>query len=165
MDVREAVEQLESCIEDAESGLPEDIFLLVSRITPLVNVDLLIRDEQGNTLLTWRDDGYCQAGWHVPGGIVRFRESFAHRICAVAAGELGIKVNFQKEPLAVNEVILPELTSRGHAISFLYDCKVISALDEKLKYGGGTPEPGEWAWHDKCPNNIVSVHEMYRRFM
>jgi len=165
MKINKIIKQLEAFVENPTTGLPEDLFLFVSRITPLVNVDLLIKNEQNHTLLTWRDDSYHPAGWHVPGGIVRFKESFATRIKAVAAGELGAKVNFKGEPLAMNEVILPSLTTRGHAISFLYECRLIGSPDKKLKYVGGIPKPGEWTWHDKCPENIISVHEMYRRFI
>ncbi len=164
MGIKKIINQLEACVENPTTGLPEDVFLFVSRITPLVNVDLLIKNELNHTLLTWRDDDYS-AGWHVPGGVVRIKERFAQRINAVAAGELGAKVNFKKKPLAVNEVILPSLTARGHCISFLYGCTLISPPDEKLKYVNGIPKPGEWAWHYKCPDNIISVHEMYRRFI
>ena len=44
---------LESEIDTVEAGLPEELFLFVSRVTPLVNVDLLIQDDQKHTLLTW----------------------------------------------------------------------------------------------------------------
>ena len=165
MGIKKIISQLEAYIEDPTTGLPEDVFLFVSRITPLINVDLLIKNEQNHTLLTWRDDGYYPASWHIPGGIVRFKEPLAKRIHAVAAGELGAKVNFKKEPLAVNEVILPPLTTRGHCISFLYECTFMSPPDKKLKYVNGIPKPGEWAWHEKCPDNLIQVHEMYRKYI
>jgi len=165
MEIKKIINQLEAYVENLTTGLPEDVFLFVSRITPIINVDLLVKNEKNHTLLTWRHDGYFPAGWHIPGGIVRVKEPFAQRINAVAAGELGAKVNFKKEPLAVNEVILPSLTTRGHFISLLYKCTLISSLDKNLKFKKGIPKPGEWAWHDKCPDNIISFHEMYRRFI
>jgi len=64
------------------------VFALVSRVTPLVNVDLLIKDEQRRTLLTWRDDEFFGAGWHVPGEIIRYKESAADRIRTCARLEL-----------------------------------------------------------------------------
>ena len=48
------IRQLESEIDAVEAGLPGELFLFVSRVTPLVNVDLLIEDEHKRTLLTWR---------------------------------------------------------------------------------------------------------------
>src|SRR6185295_12919473 len=79
---------LEARAAEVRRDLPEDMFLLVSRLTPLVNVDLLIKDNQNRTLLTWRDDEYYGAGWHIPGGIIRFRETAADRVLAVGRGEL-----------------------------------------------------------------------------
>lgn len=157
---------LESFINNPSEGLPYEVFLFVTRITPMINVDLLIKNENNHTLLTWRDDGIYLPGWHVPGGIIRYKETISDRIKAVAAGELGAKIKFSEKPLAINEVIHPPSRRvRGHFISMLYECALLSSLDEKLRYEKGTPKPGEWAWHNKCPDNIISVHEMYRKFM
>lgn len=165
MEIKEIIDLLESLIENPSERLPEDIFLFVSRITPLVNVDLLIKNVQNHTLLTWRDDGFYPPSWHVPGGIIRYKETIADRINAVAATELGVKVEFKKDPMTINEVIHPSRKARSHFISLLYECRLINSLNEGLKYEKGTPKPGEWAWHRKCPDNIISVHEMYRKYI
>ena len=81
------VRQLGCLVFDSKQGIPTDLFYFVSRMTPLVNVDLLIRDEGGRTLLIWRDDEFYH-GWHIAGGIIRFKERAADRIAAVAALEL-----------------------------------------------------------------------------
>jgi len=52
MEIKKVINLLESSIKNSSQGLPEDIFLFVSRITPMVNVDLLIKNEQNQTLLT-----------------------------------------------------------------------------------------------------------------
>jgi len=162
--IKETINLLESLIKNPSDGLPEDIFLFISRITPLINVDLLIKNEKGQTLLTWRDDGYHGPGWHIPGGIIRYKEKTSDRINAVAKKELGSKVSFKKNPLAINEVICSRKT-RGHFISLLYECKLINSLDENLKFKQEKLKPGQWAWHSKCPDNIISIHEMYRKFI
>jgi hypothetical protein len=46
------IDNLEASIPDPLTGLPEDLFLFVSRITPIINVDLLIKNESDHTLLT-----------------------------------------------------------------------------------------------------------------
>ena len=165
MEIKKIISLLESFIKNPSQGLPEDIFLFVSRITPLVNVDLLMKNEHNHTLLTWRDDDYYPPSWHIPGGIIRYKEKISNRIKAVAASELGATINFRKEPLAINEVIHPSRMVRGHFISLLYECTLTSSLNENLRYDKGIPKPGEWAWHNKCPNDIIIVHEMYRRFI
>ena len=165
MEIKKIIDLLESLIKNPSEGLPEDIFLFVSRITPIINVDLLIKNEQNQTLLTWRDDGYFPPGWHIPGGIVRYKEKISGRIDAVAKNEMGTRVKFKKEPLAINEVIHSSRRVRGHFISLLYECTLISSLDENFRYEKGTPKPGEWAWFNECPTDIISVHDMYRKFI
>jgi colanic acid biosynthesis protein WcaH len=129
-------------------------------------VDLLIKNNENQTLLTWRDDNYHGPGWHIPGGIIRYKEKILNRINIVAKNELGVKVKFKKEPLAINEIINPKRRNRGHFISLLYECKLITPLDKKLEFKKGTPKPGQWAWHNKCPDNLLSVHKkIYRKFI
>lgn len=165
MTITEAIAILDEKVPNPSKGLPDEIFYYISRTTPLVNVDLLIKNDDNHTLLTWRDDGIFSPGWHVPGGIMRYKETIPSRIKAVAASELGTVVEFKANPLSVNEVIHKTLKNRGHFISFLYECRLISPLDEKCRYSKGTPNPGEWAWHSKCPKNIISAHKMYQNFI
>ena len=73
-DIPSVVSGLRALNVDAAIGLPEELFLYVSSITPLVNVDLLIKDDRGRALLTWRDDSYYGPDWHVPGGIFGSRK-------------------------------------------------------------------------------------------
>jgi colanic acid biosynthesis protein WcaH len=165
MALQPLIVELESKIINSAQGLPEDVFLFVSRLTPMVNVDLLLKNAQNQTLLTWRDDEYYGPGWHVPGGIVRYKESFATRIAVVAANELGANVVFTQTPLAMNEIMHPTRNTRGHFISFLYACTLTSSLDPQREYKTGKPQSGEWAWHADCPENLIAVHEIYRQFI
>jgi colanic acid biosynthesis protein WcaH len=131
----------------------------------LVNVDLLIKDAEGRNLLTWREDEYYGAGWQLPGGVVRFQETLTSRVKAVARLELGAEVEFDPVPAAVNEVIRPTRTIRGHFISFLYRCSLTTQPAETLRSMPGKPRPGEWMWHASCPSDLLAVHEMYRRLL
>ena len=163
---QQSIDTLESLVPDACHGLPEDLFLFVTRLTPMINVDLLIRDGEGRTLLTWRDDGYeYSPGWHIPGGIIRYKESRAGRVQAVAQKELGTSVRFREEPLAIREVIHPIRRDRGHFISLLYLCELAGPLDEGLRFPGGSPRAGQWAWHEEAPPDLIPVHDMYRAFL
>jgi len=164
--LQSAIKSLESSVFDASLGLPEALFLFVTRITPMINVDLLIRDGEGRTLLTWRDDGYeYSPGWHIPGGIIRYKESRAERVQAVARKELGTSVRFREEPLAIREVIHPTRRDRGHFISLLYLCELAGTLDDTLRFQGGNPLAGQWAWHEEAPPDLIPVHDMYRAFL
>jgi ADP-ribose pyrophosphatase YjhB (NUDIX family) len=161
MDLSTAISTLESAIGDPRRGLPLDVFQFVSRVAPLINVDLLIQEE-GRTLLTWRDDEFFGAGWHVPGGIIRYKEKAADRIRACAREELGAEVEFDAAPVLVSEFIR-EQRDRGHFISLLYRCRLLTPLDESRRATSDAPAAGAWRWHDRCPSNLIGAHTGYAR--
>jgi colanic acid biosynthesis protein WcaH len=161
-DLPRALNAIESGLDDPRRGLPEELFLFISRVTPLVNVDLLIQDEHGRTLLTWRDDEFHGAGWHVPGGIIRFKETAADRIRACARQELGVEVAFDPAPIMVHESIRAE-ASRGHSIGLLFRCHLLGEPDV-TRQASDRPAVGQWRWHQHCPADLLSVHHAYARF-
>jgi ADP-ribose pyrophosphatase YjhB (NUDIX family) len=158
-----AIAAIEAAIGDPRQGLPEDVFLLVSRITPLVNVDLLIQDDRRRTLLTWREDRLFPAGWHVPGGVIRYKEAAADRVRACAREELAADVSFDPSPLCVVETIL-ESRDRGHAVSLLFRCRLTSPLDPAGEAVAATPVAGQWRWHQGAPPDLLDVQSQYARF-
>jgi len=165
MDLDEAIAVLEAQCVNPCSGLPEEIFLLLGRLTPMVNVDLLIRDGADRTLLTWRDDIYHGAGWHIPGGVIRFKETAAERIAAVARLELNCDLTVEDCPTALNECISETQRNRGHAVSLLYRCTLTSPPSKALKYTEGEPQPGMFRYFDRAPENLLKVHHMYRKYI
>ena len=150
MTLSDAIRPLDELAGDPHSGLPEELFLFVSRMTPLVNVDLLIQDDAHGTLLTWRSDQHYGSGWHIPGGIIRYKETAHQRIREVARQELGASVEFDRAPIAVFESMSGE-RNRGHFISLLYRCRLTSPLDPLLRGIGDPPAPGSWRWHTGPP--------------
>jgi ADP-ribose pyrophosphatase YjhB (NUDIX family) len=164
MRLDEHIDAIESAIADPRRGLPDEVFGLLTRLTPMNNVDLLIRNDRRETLLTWRDDGLYR-GWHIPGGIIRFKERMADRVAEVARLELGAAVTIKGAPVAVNEVIHVERHVRGHFIAFLFECELASGLDDSRRHAGGPPAHGQWAWHGSFPSDMIRSHEMYRRFI
>lgn len=160
-----AFDQIRATVRDASKGLSQDVFEFVSTLTPMVNVDLLIKDASGRTLLTWRDDPHFHKGWHVPGGIVRFKESFKARLHQVAATELGAPINFDPAPIAISEIIDEYRDLRGHFVSLLYRCSLEGPLNPKSKFNPAGPLPGQWLWHECCPADILPVHKMYCQFI
>jgi ADP-ribose pyrophosphatase YjhB (NUDIX family) len=163
MDLRAHLSIVESAVGDPREGLPPDVFRFLSRIAPLVNVDLLIQDDRSRTLLTWRDDEFFGPGWHVPGGIIRFKESAADRIRACAREELGADVSSESTPLMVLESIGEQLT-RCHHISLLFRCRLSSPLADAKRAASGPPSSGQWQWHDRCPPDLIEEQRGYARF-
>lgn len=160
----DAIAELDRNVANPTAGLPDEVFYYISRTTPLVNVDLLVKDEHDRTLLSWRDDPYAGRGWHVPGGIVRFKETLGERIRKVAASELGTEVVFDPAPLALNELIHPERGNRGHFISLLYKCSLPGSFVPKND-GLSPSDPGYMRWHSGCPLDLITYHEIYRNLI
>lgn len=155
---------VEGAIADARCGLPEDVFRFISRVTPLINVDLLIKDERSRTLLTWRDDEFYGPGWHIPGGIIRYRETFADRVRACARAELGTDVELEPAPILVVEDVAGQET-RGHHISLLFRCRILGPPDEHRRAAAGRPSAGQWRWHDCRPPDLIAEQHRYARFL
>ena len=167
MGIREAIATLGSEIGNPNVGLPQDVFLFASRLLPLVNVDLLVKDNAGKTLLTWRDDQFAGTGWHLPGGILRFKETLEERLRKVAISELGTELIAEPAPMAMHQFIdpKPERKERGHFISFLYRCHVQDGFSLDMANSGRSPgEPGYAMWHAKCPDNLIKAHSEYRKY-
>jgi colanic acid biosynthesis protein WcaH len=164
MTVYEAISLIDNIIPDKKSGLPEDLYYFISRVTPLVCVDLLIRDMQGRILLSWRDDEYYGNGWHIPGGIVRFKETFEQRIQRTAEREIGVIVNFDPKPIWIENLIDPEQDNLGHIIAFVYRCYVPDSFipdNSNRKHG----DVGYLEWHKTITDNLLKIQNYFKGFI
>jgi len=164
MTITEAISFLDQQIVDPTAGLPEEIFLFASRITPMVNVDLLVRDSSGRTLLAWRSDAFSGQGWHIPGGIIRFKEQLETRIQKVARQEIGTEVTFKPQPIAMHQLMHPTRHTRGHFLSLLFLCSVPADFIPSNRQRTAEAS-GYLQWHDSCPANLIDVHEVYRPYI
>ena len=159
--MNKAIDAIDSLWPDARQGLPEPLFLLVSRMTPLVNVDLLIVNESGEKLLTWRHDQFYGPGWHIPGGIVRFKETMAERLAKVARREIGCGVEVVGECLRVSEIQCVGRDVRGHFVSHLFKCRLIGQANPALEAGDVNPRHGQWAWFKEAPPELIPQHKRF----
>ncbi len=161
MAVESDLENILANMSDPRDGLSDEVFRFIRKVTPLINVDLLIR-RGGHTLLAWREDEY-DTGWHIPGGIVRFREALHSRINAVARTEIGATV--ESEPLPCNLTQLRQ-HPRGHFISLLYRCTLTSEVDPARVYSGqGKPENGSLSWVEGVPHDLYPAQLFYRDWL
>jgi hypothetical protein len=105
-DREEAFAVLDSWAANPGVGLPEELFLFVSRLIPMINVDLLISDDQGRIHLTWRDDEIFGAGWHVPGAMIRYKETLKNGYVPQPWKNWGPSWNSTGAPLSSRSLIL-----------------------------------------------------------
>ena len=160
MKLADAVAVLDRAVPNPSEGLPDDVFYYISRTTPLINVDLLIKDEKGRTLLAWRSDQFCGAGWHIPGGIIRFKEAIETRVQKVAEREIGRQVDYDPAPIKISEMVHPGRADRSHFISLLFQCRLPSSFVPENK-GLGPHDAGYLQWHDGCPADLIKFHQMH----
>lgn len=159
----EHLECIDKYICNPKEGLPEEVFLFATEITPMVNVDLLVRDKNGRILLSWRKDKFYDEGWHVPGGIIRLKETFEERIRKVASIELGCEeIYYNPTPIDIVPIICPHMKQRGHFISFIYECSFPDNFE--IKNHVEKNQAGYLKWHSTCPDNLLSVHSFYRKY-
>lgn len=158
-----ALQIVDASLAHPVSDMPRYLFDFVVRITPMVNVDVLVFDSKGGFFLTWRDDPQHGSGWHIPGGIVRNKERFMDRANRVIETELALKVQTLSSPVQITERINPDSLGRSHFLSILILGHVASSANypslEKNSVGDGVK------LFKRCPKDLLSVHYDYRPFM
>lgn len=161
-----AVDMLRRARIDASDGLPEALFLLVSGLMPVPNVDLLVTDEAGRILLSRRNDPFFEESWHIPGGCLRYGESPEERIRKTALAELGCEVSFNPVPLAVRSVrrgrneSLPFPAERGHNLALLYACRPPSGFVPDNR-GRTERDNGFLRWFHTLPADFMNIQHVY----
>ena len=161
-----------------QEGLPQEVFLEVSSITPIPNVDLLLLNDKGKILLSWRDDIYYGKGWHLPGGCIRFKEKMLDRVHKTALKELGCDVLVDEEPIAIRDVIidykrstLDDQNVRAHNVAVMFKCTLPHGCvigedyNEQIASAAGDSaevhQSGELKWFSRIPKDILPVHSVY----
>lgn len=140
----EEIEKLASLlrkIPHPEKGLPQEVFRALTRIVPFCACELVVKNSQGEMLLTWRHDEWWK-GWHFPGGLMRFGESFGESLRRTVKRELGVKLKKFQFLFPINYNRGP----RGHGVSLVFLCKL-----------SGTPKDGRY--FAKMPKNLITIHK------
>lgn len=161
--LNELIHKVESYILDVKKGLPDDIFYFISRTTPLVNVDLIVFSSKKKILFTWRDDKYAGKGWHLPGGIIRFKEDMVDRVKIVAKKEIGIELNKIEGPIDIKQIIDETKTNRAHFISLLFKCYIDEKNENIIKYKVDN-DSSNYMLSKGIPKNLLSWHNIYKDY-
>lgn len=78
------------------SFLSADIFSSIIRYTPLISIDLIVKDNRGSILLGERLNRPAKGFWFVPGGRIRKDERFEQAFDRLVKEELGLEFPFEK---------------------------------------------------------------------
>ena len=162
-----ATESLRQAQIASEYGLPENLFLLVSALVPLTNVDLLITDDSHRILLVRRNDAFFEKSWHIPGRTMRYGESFEHAVSCAARKEIGCEVDYEKKPIAIRNVIrglnfdIKYPRERGHNVAILYRCYV--PVSYEIDNGNlKEDDDGYIKWFEKLPDDFMKIQYVYK---
>lgn len=150
---------------DASKGIGQDLFLQISQLTPMINVDLVVKSKNmKKTLLAWRDDQYYGPGWHIPGSVVRFKEKMLTTIKRISDKELKSDIDKIKGPLGYHELFNHERNIRGHFISFIYVAtlkKEPITVDIKNKDN----KNGDLCWFESSPDNLIKNQLPLKKYL
>lgn len=127
-------------IKNPQLGLPQPVFDALVKIVPFVSCELIIVNKKG-ILLTWREDKWWK-GWHFPGGLIRYKESFEKRIQKTALSELGIRIKKYEFLFPINYLDSP----RNHGISLIFLC-----MTDMI--------PNDGKFFKKMPQDIIREHK------
>jgi len=70
----------------------DEKFLRIVDATPLVSIDLIVRNEHEEVLLGWRVNRPAQHSWFVPGGRIRKNERVKEALQRISQRELGVAI-------------------------------------------------------------------------
>ena len=72
--------------------LSKETFIQIVKYTPLISIDLIIKNQNGDILLGLRKNEPARGNWFVPGGRIRKNEYIADAFSRISDTELGIEL-------------------------------------------------------------------------
>ncbi len=132
--------------------LDKELFSTVIKSTPLVSIDLVVKNKQGQTLLGQRLNRPAKGFWFVPGGRILKDESLAAAFKRLTLDELGEEFNIEQASLLGpydhfydDNVFGDEFSTHYVAIAFLL------VIDHELRHLPLDIQHGTYQWFDIAP--------------
>jgi colanic acid biosynthesis protein WcaH len=114
--------------------LDDTTFRTVIDSSPLVSIDLLVENNQGEFLLGQRTNRPAQGDWFVPGGRIRKNESLANAFHRLTQEELGLVLSFADATLQgpydhfYQDSVYGDKIST-HYVAIAYKIKISAAIE------------------------------------
>lgn len=144
--------------------LPADTFKTIVEFTPLISMDLIVEDHNGNILLGKRNNPPAKDFWFVPGGRILKNETLENAFSRLTKNELNIDIPYnQAEFLGVYEHFYED-SIFGNDISTHY---VVLAYKIRCNHLSQLPpeQHSEYSWLSKKDilekENIHSNTKLY----
>jgi colanic acid biosynthesis protein WcaH len=146
--------------------LDPEIFLEIVRLTPLVSIDLVVRNAVGEVLLGLRRNRPAQGMWFVPGGRLAKDERLIEALARQTRTELGLEV----EPgacrfLGVFEHLYSDNFSAKPGIATHYIVLAYELSSKLIPETLPTEQHSDWRWFT-VPELLESpsVHPNTKRY-
>ena len=118
--------------------LDDATFRTVIDSSPLVSIDLLVENSQGEFLLGQRNNRPAQGDWFVPGGRIRKNESLAAAFHRLTQEELGVAFSVSDATLLgpydhfyLDSIYGDQIST--HYVAIAYKLKNCKAINEHLE--------------------------------
>jgi colanic acid biosynthesis protein WcaH len=142
--------------------LDNDLFSTVIANTPLVSIDLVVKNNRGQTLLGQRLNRPAKGFWFVPGGRILKDEALATAFKRLSIDELGEEFNIEQAELLGpydhfydDNVFGDEFTTHYVAIAY------VLVIDHELSHLPVDIQHGTYQWFDidsLADNNEVHIN-------
>ena len=128
-------------IGNVSQGLPQLIFEALCKVVIFPSCEVVVANEKKEVLMTFRSDEFWH-GWHFPGRLIRYGQTFKQCLTQVVKTELGCQLKLFKFlfPLDYAKGL------RGPGIGLVFLCQV-----------QGRPKNGKF--FKVMPKNIIFEHK------
>ncbi len=141
--------------------LPLETFKTVVASTPLLSIDLVVKDNQGSVLLGKRKNKPAKGYWFVPGGRVLKDESLEKAFRRLLKAELGFEPEqANAKPLGVYQHFYEDNFS-GEDFTTHYVVLVYELILKKMPDQLPIEQHSEYSWfsqHDLLSDELVHDH-------
>lgn len=132
-------------------------FLEVVRNTPLVSIDLIVRDRDGRLLVGKRVNEPARGTWFVPGGSIRKDETLAQALARISKWELGVGLTLDDVRFAgVYEHFYDTNFAAAPGVSTHY--VVLAYIVQRPFDNTDLPAEQHSAWHWLSDPSLPDVH-------
>ncbi len=125
-----------------EGFIPDPAYRPMHKLVPWPAVEVLIYDENGRFILTYRDDDF--KGWHIPGGYMKPNESYQDA-CDRNVRKEKIANAVTNLQLIATHVWLEGEHPYSYPISLIIACKAVGEIVERC----------DLRWFGEIPGDII----------
>lgn len=140
--------------------LEQQDFINVIKNTPLVAIDLIVKDERGAILLGLRKNKPAQGFWFVPGGRIYKDERIVDALARIGLEEIGVALSpDQVRFMGVFEHLYEDNVASIPGISTHYICLACEVIQPMTPSHLPVSQHDEWRfWDIKALLDSIEVH-------